>query len=94
MEGEGEAGGRGQLQDQGRCNPAAVRTGKLMGDLLQAGELGGQHPADDQNHCDRRQLASDLAGRGELDGLGWEGVRGHLRTDSLAGPLPRIGDAP
>ena len=83
MESEGEAGGRGQLEDQGGGDPAAVRTGKLMGDLLQAGELRGQHRGDGQKANDHGQLASDLAGARELDGLHGKVVRAHLSTDSL-----------
>jgi hypothetical protein len=93
VEGESEEGGRGQLQDEGRGNPAGVRSGELMADLRQAGELRSKDRADGQKDCDHRQLASDLAGGRELGGLGGEGVRGHLSADSRGGTLLRIGDA-
>ena len=58
MEGEREAGGGGQLQDERCGNPATVGAGELMTDVLQAGELRGNHRADGKDDRDHAQLAA------------------------------------
>ena len=83
MEGEGEAGGRGQLQDEGRGYPAAVRTGELMGDLLRPGSCVATTAPMARRPATSGQLASDLAGAREVGGRDGEVVRAHLSTDSL-----------